>query len=671
MSAFHFLRPWWLLALIPVLLLIRHMQRGQASAGDWREYCDPALLPHILIGQAALRSVSRYPLWLAGMTGLLGVLALAGPAWERLPTPVFRNLSALVVVLDLSSGMDATDVKPNRLERARFKIDDIFRARKDGQTALVAYAGDAFTVTPLTDDVSTITAQLGALSPRMMPIQGSRMDLGLAAAGRLLSQAGQRSGDILLVTTGAGVADAGGTAAQLKAEGYRVSALGIGSRDGAPVPLAEGGFMKDAQGGMLLSRLDVKALWDLTQAGGGLYHTLDQAGADVDAVLTFIDRRAEAGQDSGNAVNVDQWREGGVWLLPLLLPLAALAFRRGWLGLVLLLVLSPLPQPAEALEWQDLWLTPDQQAQRKLAAGDAKAAAEQFQNPDWKAAAEYRAGNFEQSAKALDALPGATAHYNRGNALARQGQLEAAIKAYDQALKQAPQDEDARYNRQLVADALKQQQAQQKQDKDKQDHASDGKDQGDQKPSPQKDRKDGKDDKSDQKNTSPQQQDSNQQDHQGQQDPNQNQQDDGSQSQSQPGSDPSGQQDTKAGEQHQGQKQNPQDGQDQNGPDQPSPDEPQDQAPQDEPQGQASQGQQGQQKPPQQAPVPQPAPEPPAAEPEQNKASPANPATSSERQQAEAQWLRRIPDDPGGLLKRKFYYQYRQRQQQQMERKAW
>jgi Ca-activated chloride channel family protein len=447
--------------------------------------------------------------------------------------------------------------------------------------------------------------------------------------------------------------------------------LGIGSRDGAPVPLAEGGFMKDAQGGMLLSRLDVKALWDLTQAGGGLYHTLDQAGADVDAVLTFIDRRAEAGQDSGNAVNVDQWREGGVWLLPLLLPLAALAFRRGWLGLVLLLVLSPLPQPAEALEWQDLWLTPDQQAQRKLAAGDAKAAAEQFQNPDWKAAAEYRAGNFEQSAKALDALPGATAHYNRGNALARQGQLEAAIKAYDQALKQAPQDEDARYNRQLVADALKQQQAQQKQDKDKQDHASDGKDQGDQKPSPQKDRKDGKDDKSDQKNTSPQQQDSNQQDHQGQQDPNQNQQDDGSQSQSQPGSDPSGQQDTKAGEQHQGQKQNPQDGQDQNGPDQPSPDEPQDQAPQDEPQGQASQGQQGQQKPPQQAPVPQPAPEPPAAEPEQNKASPANPATSSERQQAEAQWLRRIPDDPGGLLKRKFYYQYRQRQQQQMERKAW
>ncbi|MFN5746184.1 MAG: VWA domain-containing protein, partial [Methylococcaceae bacterium] len=434
MSEFHFLRPWWLLALIPVLLLIRQLQRWQASAGDWRDYCDPALLPHILIGQAALQSVSRYPFWLAGMTGLLAVLALAGPAWERVPTPVFRNLSALVVVLDLSSGMDATDIKPNRLERARFKIDDIFRARKDGQTALVAYAGDAFTVTPLTDDVSTITAQMGALSPRMMPIQGSRMDLGLAAAGRLLSQAGQRSGDILLVTTGAGVADAGGTAAQLKAEGYRVSALGIGSRDGAPVPLAEGGFMKDTQGGMLLSRLDVKALWDLTQAGGGLYHTLDQAGADVDAVLTFIDRRAEAGQDSGNAVNVDPWREGGVWLLPVLLPLAALAFRRGWLGLVLLVALSPLPQPAEALEWQDLWLTPDQQAQRKLAAGDARAAAEQFQNPDWKAAAEYRAGNFEQSAKDLDPLPSATAHYNRGNALKTLKRLEEALASYNKVI---------------------------------------------------------------------------------------------------------------------------------------------------------------------------------------------------------------------------------------------
>ena len=245
MTDFHFLRPWWLLALPALIALLWTLRRQQRGGADWREFCDPALLPHMLIGTPGKQA--RHRLWLAATTGVIAVLALAGPAWERLPAPVFRNLSALVVVLDLSMSMNAADLKPSRLERARFKIEDILRARKDGQTALVVYAGDAFAVTPITDDSATIAAQLSALSPAMMPSLGHRADLGLQTAGRLLKQAGLKSGDVLLITSGEGSHEAEKAAADLRTQGCRRSPppacflpCGAGSR-GTAAPSRWGG----------------------------------------------------------------------------------------------------------------------------------------------------------------------------------------------------------------------------------------------------------------------------------------------------------------------------------------------------------------------------------------------------------------------------------------------
>lgn len=631
MSDFHFLRPWWLLAIFPLIGLVWTLARRRASAGDWADYCDAALLPHILINTDSRQS--RQPLWLAGATGLLAIFALAGPAWERLPSPVFRNLSAMVIVLDLSWAMEATDVKPNRLERARYKIDDLLRSRKDGQSALVAYAGDAFVVTPLTDDVATITAQLTALSPRIMPVHGTRMDLGIAAAARLLQQAGQKSGDVLVITAGEAVASAKSEAARLKDLGYRVSAIGIGSRDGAPIPLPDGGFLKDKQGRMLISRLDIKALWDFAQAGGGVYRTLDAGSADTDAVLEFVERRAEAANQAGQDVHVDQWQEGGIWLLPPLVLLSALAFRRGWLGLILFAVLAPVPQSADALEWRDLWLTPDQQAQRALQSGDAKAAAERFEHPAWKAAAEYKSGNFEQAAKSLESMDTAPAHYNRGNALAQQGQLEPALKAYDRALQLAPKDEDAEYNRKLVEEALKKKQEQQQKTEEKSD-PSEGPDKGDklQESQGDKDSQPSPPEQQDHREKMPEpppspknQEGEQQQDQKPSQDagqPPENRKGDAEQP------DQAGDESQKPEEQHSAQPeqndQKPEFSESQAGESHTEADQPGDKTPQ-------------------------------AVEAE----------TRHEDEQAEAQWLRRIPDDPGGLLKRKFSYQYRLRQQQQ------
>jgi Ca-activated chloride channel family protein len=635
LSDFHFLRPWWLLALLGLAGIVWLLARRQAGAGDWADYCDEALMPYVLIGSPAKQS--RLPLWLAGLTGLIAVLALAGPAWERLPTPVFRNLSAMVIVLDLSWAMEANDLKPNRLERARFKIDDLLRARKDGQTALLAYAGDAFVVTPLTDDAATISAQLTALSPSIMPVQGTRMDLGLAAAGRLLQQAGQKTGDVLVVTAGEDVASATAAASQLKSEGYRVSLIGVGSREGAPVPLAEGGFLKNEGGKVLLSRLDIKALWDLAQAGGGVYRTLDAGSADTDAVLEFVDRRAEADQQSGQDVHVDQWRDGGIWLLPILIPLAGLGFRRGWLGLLLLAVLAPVPSPAGALEWADLWKTPDQQAQRTLQSGDAKAAAERFVDPGWKAAAEYKAGEYDEAAKRLEAIDTPLAQYNRGNALAQQGQLEAALKAYDRALQLNPGHEDAQYNRELVEDALKKQQEQPQ----KQDQSESSKD-GEQ----------GQQSKQDQQKQDGQKKPAESQDQKPEQSPSEQDQD-------------------QAGNQSDGEKPA---GENNESKDPAQASESQSGAGEDDPKKQAPESA-GQEKPTEQESAQQETPAEQAQPGDQGtkdaKDKPAaaaqGPESQSESDQAEAQWLRRIPDDPGGLLKRKFSYQYRLRQQQQSE----
>ena len=643
LNEFHFLRPFWLLGLIPVMGFCWWYLKGRSSGGDWLDYCDAALLPHILIDRP---SKKRYgSLWILGLGGVLGVIALGGPAFERLPTPVFRNLSSLVILLDLSYGMDATDIKPSRIERARYKIEDLLRARKDGQTALIAYAGDAFVVTPLTDDGATIAAQLMALSPKIMPEQGARIDLGLSKAADLLFQAGQKSGDILVVTAGEEIDAARSEAARLLGEGIRVSVLGVGTKDGAPIPMPEGGFRKGSDGRIVISRLEMKPLWDLAQAGGGVYRSLDAGSKDTEALLEFLDRKGQGPEDKGQKLQVDQWRDEGIWLLPPLVFLAALGFQRGGLALILMVFLIPLPSPANAFEWQDLWWTKDQQAERALKAGDPKKAADLFDRPDWKAAAQYKAGDFKASEEVLQGIKTPQGLYNRGNALAQEGKLEEALKTYDQALSHLPGDDDTITNRKLVEDALKQQQQQ----KDKnQDKNKDGK------KDPSDGSKGGKDQKSEQKDPKT----DGQEGQKGDKNPS---------SPKDPKENPSKDQKDKEEGQEKHQDQPPQDPKDskgsqgQNGSDQNQKD-----SPPPEPKPNASPSPKDDQNPrPPEEGAPKDESSPPSAPDQKKPQGPSEGAPEgSEEERAEAQWLRRIPDDPGGLLKRKFYYQYRLRQQQ-------
>jgi len=462
----HFLRPQWLLALAPLLLILFGLWRARHAANAWRGLVDAHLLPHLLVGEEG--RPRRLPLALLALAWLLGTLALAGPVWERLPQPVFATTAKRVILLDLSPSMNAADVTPSRLARARFEVLDLLAATREGQVALIAFGPDPFIVSPLTGDAQTIASQVPRLGTDLLPVPGPRRtERALEQAGALLAQAGGEGGEVILITDGL-TGDAGArveaAARALAAKGHRLSVLGVGTADGAPVPDPGGGFAADRSGAIPMARLERGALESLARAGNGRYVDLNPGDRDT---LALISSGVAAGAATAPGVLVeqqglaaDQWREEGPWLLLALLPIAALAFRRGWLLPVLALVLVLPPHPGWAFGWDDLWQRPDQQGARRLAAGDDAAAATRFQAPAWRAAARYRGGDYAGALADLTGVGGPEADYNRANALARLGRLDESIAAYERTLQQAPDHADARANLDLVKGLRDQQQDQ-------------------------------------------------------------------------------------------------------------------------------------------------------------------------------------------------------------------
>jgi Ca-activated chloride channel family protein len=458
LADFHWLRPEWLFA-IPVLVVIAVLlARGKLGSGNWQSVIDPELMPFVLSRDPGRGTDYRW--WLLGIGGVVALVALAGPAWQRIEQPVFRAEQALVLALDLSRSMDAQDVAPSRLRRAKLKILDMLEHRESGQTALVVYSANAFTVTPLTNDNDTIAALVNSLGTDIMPSRGSYPEVAIAKGKQLLDQASAGFGEVLLITDGGSSPGADSAARELKAAGYSLSILGVGTTEGAPIPRASGGFVTDNRGQIAVPRLEERGLRSLAGIGGGRYARISTDDSDLDVLLSgeISGVGAAIGDDS---LATDRWREEGPWLLLLLLPLAALAFRRGWV-LVALIFIVPLPQPAHAASWNDLWLNKDQQAKRELETGNPSEAAALFENPDWQAVADYRAGDYAGSAKGFAEKSDTRNLYNLANAMAFQGELDSAIDSYEQVLEIEPDNEDAAYNLELVK-SLKDQQEQEEQ----------------------------------------------------------------------------------------------------------------------------------------------------------------------------------------------------------------
>jgi Ca-activated chloride channel family protein len=450
-AEFHFLRPLWLLLLVPLAALAWRLWRHDPGRGYWQQICDPALIPFVVVaGGGPQRRRSVLPFLIGG---LLAVLALAGPTYERAPQPVFRDQAALVLLLDLSTSMRAPDITPSRLERARFKIKDLLVGREIGQTALIVFAVQPFAVTPLTDDVQTIESQLAVLAPELMPSQGSDIPRAIGKGVELLRQAGFQRGDLLLITDGIAAQAVTPAVKALRGGQYRLSVLGVGTLAGSPIPLPDGGYVTDRAGGIVLSKLAAGPLTQLAQRGQGLYQLTTSNGADIEALQTFFADLGRSADASATDRIANQWRELGPWLLLPVLACAALAFRRGALIALLLACHLGFSSSARA----DWFRTPDQAGQKDFRNERYAEAAREFKHPDWRAASQYRAGRYDEMLATLAHAKTSTELYNKGNALARLGRLEDAIKTYDEALKLEPAHADALHNRDLLSEIINRQ----------------------------------------------------------------------------------------------------------------------------------------------------------------------------------------------------------------------
>ena len=613
-SQLHFIRPAWFYAVIPLVIISIVLLRLNKQGKSWTNIIDPKLLPHLLVGQS-IKKTSTNSLFVF-IASMLTIISLAGPAWEKRPQPVFKDKSALVIALDLSSSMDAADIKPSRLTRARHKITDILKQRKLGQTALLVYAGSTFVVTPLTDDTATITSLLESLTTDIMPSQGTRTDKALLLAASLLKNADVRHGDILLVTDS--IEKQAKDIFSQVAKQHRISILAVATPQGAPIPLASGGFLKDQAGNIVVPKLDIANFRTFNNIGNGRLSTLSADDTDIKTFDALFNQSHMIKDKNSTAIKLktDSWYEQGPWLLLLVIPIAALVFRRGVLFLFVFLIIQQ-PQYVEASSlWDSLWQTADQQASQKLKNNNPAEAAKLFNDKQWKAASFYKNKQYQESIEALKEIYTADAHYNAGNAYANLGQADKAIEEYEKSLKLNPNHEDAKHNKSILEKQKKQEQKKdQQQDKQSKDDKDQNKKDGDKKQSDsgQQNNPESQDNKDNNKN--------NESSNNTQTKENQDKKEDKNKQ------DPSNKEkepkeaDAKKDEQKSAKEENKEENK--------------------EDKNKKNEG----------------------VAPEQ--------AEKMKEQQATKQWLRRIPDDPGGLLRNKFKYQYKRQQGQQNEKNNW
>ena len=622
---------------------------------------------------------AKPPMWMLAFVWIISVIALAGPTWERLPQPVYQLKMGHVIVIDMSLSMRATDMTPDRLTRAKYKAIDLVNAIGEGEMGLVAYAGDAFVISPLTEDAGNITTLIPSLSPEIMPVPGSDPLLGIESASELLTNAGYNSGMIYWITDGIELEQQQELQEYVASIPFTVNALTVGTSEGAPIRQQSGELLKDFTGSIVIPKLNEGAVKGVVKTSGGRFESFTSNDADIDALasVSLLDKSDSEENEEESNLQGDQWKEVGPYLLLILLPFAAFAFKRGLVFIVLVGLLSPsmiknahalqraqaseiagtsqgIGAPEDTLEmankpdslswWQTPFMNDNQEALNSYQRGKYKDAVNQFNDDTWKASSLYKSGDYESALNAFKSIPGPESLYNQGNALAKLGKLEDAIKKYDQALSEAPDFDDARTNKKIVEDLLKQQQ-QQNQEQNQNENGDDG-EQSDSQDNGQ-DSSDNSDN-SDNPNSKQQSGDQNNQEgsneQNGQQDDNEGQQSDQSQAndEQQSGGDNSQQPDdsemNSQNESSDSQQQNAEQEQSDQG----------DGAQQDSAQAQKDEQQAEQE-----------------AQAMQGQETELTDAEKEELQRMES-LMRRVPDDPAFLLKRKMQLEAQKRQRQRM-----
>ncbi len=300
---FHFLRPWWLLMFIPLIGLATILWRQKPSLRAWSEVCDPHLLEHLMHKKGQKQRISALACLLLSL--LFMILSIAGPAWYKLPVRTYKPIQPRVIILDMSDNMLATDLSPDRLSRAKFKLHDLFEHKDIGQFGLIAFTSEPFVVSPLTDDGKTISSLLSSLTPDIMPVKGQNLDSALKEASHLIQEAGFKQGQILVLTADSPSAEAITRAHILTESGISSSIMPIRAEQNIN-PL----FQRFAQSG----------------DGEVIKYTSDSSD-----LKQWINASEQKQFELAKDQDIPLWRDEGRWFLIPALLLLLPVFRRGWI----------------------------------------------------------------------------------------------------------------------------------------------------------------------------------------------------------------------------------------------------------------------------------------------------------------------------------------------------
>ncbi|EHK65569.1 VWA domain-containing protein [Achromobacter arsenitoxydans] len=433
LSAFHFLRPWFLLG-VALAIALWAAGRGQRAGFGRNSGIATGLLPYLVVHTAGTRGPR--PLDMVAAMLALGSVAAAGPAWQRDEPEFLDNVAPLVVAVDLSATMNATDVPPSRLEAAKHTVRDLAARRAGARTGLIAYAGSSHLVLPPTDDRELLDLFVQALSTDLIDRDGRDVPGVIDLTAQVLA-AERAGGTLLLMTDGAPAPEQVRQRAQA-ADNLQTLVMAVGNTE--------------AQGG-----IDEPALRALARAADAPLGSLTGTPDDLDWITLHAQQHFESVQDAD--AGPAHWKDAGYWLCWPLALLALLTLRRGWrvawqacvfAGVFLFTV----PPEARADGLADVFLTPDQQGRLAFERGEYSAAAGHFQDPYWKGRAAYSAGDYAAALTAFSQQTTAEAYFYVGNTQVRLRRYDAALGAYDRALALRPGWEPALVNRGIVTRLL-------------------------------------------------------------------------------------------------------------------------------------------------------------------------------------------------------------------------
>ncbi|RKF19671.1 VWA domain-containing protein [Alginatibacterium sediminis] len=468
MSSFILLRPWLLLLSIPLIWWWKQHKQDQQQA--WFSILPDEIASFL---GAKRKPGQQHAKKLHLLIGLLGVIALSGPSLLIEQKLEYRDETARVIVLDTSYSMNARDVKPNRMQLAKFKLLDLLEFWRSGETGLVVVAGDAFVISPLSTDIENLKNYIPHLGPEIMPVHGSAIELGIQKAVDLFAQSGLERGDILLVSDGMSSQSVEASLKYIAGSNLRISVLALGSEQGAPIALGDGQQMRDSDGSVVISKMKFENFTPLCQQTNGLCLKLEANDQDIQQLLALpaLSSTPTSGELSHTALN---YQDFGYYLLfPILVLLGISSFYSVSPILVAFLTFPLLsPSQVHAQTTSSWWTNQQQQAQQLFENQDYGQAAEQFEDPQWQGSSLYRAGEFEKAKAKFELDQSAVGKYNQGNALAQLGELDAAIESYQQALSLDPNLSAAQQNIELLQ-KLKEQQQQQQQSESSNDEQSD------------------------------------------------------------------------------------------------------------------------------------------------------------------------------------------------------